>query len=73
MIMFAIKNKGIVYAYSESKELIIKESGNLYNYTDNTVAIERNNTYYIYNDKGSLICSYPQDFVDMSNIAGMMI
>ncbi len=70
MIIFAINNGGIVYAYNEKKERIIDEKGTLYNYTDSTVAIERNNSYYIYDDKGCLRGTYPKDFVDTSNIVG---
>ncbi len=75
MILLAMQDEksNYVYAFDENKQQILNLNGTLYNYTDSTVTIERNNNYYIYNDKGSLIGSYPKDFIDMSNIAGIII
>lgn len=73
MIIFAIDKKGIIYAYNEKREKILSEPGELYHYTENTIVIKREQDYYIYDEKASLIATYGKDFVDISNIAGIIV
>ncbi len=74
MIIIAVQdpNKKRVYAYNE-KEKILNEEGELYNYTSHHVAIKRGRAIYIYDECGKLVNEYPHDFVDMSNISGVII
>lgn len=73
MIIFAIEKNKIVYAYNDNREMIVREQGELYHYTDSTITIKRNKDYYIYDEKGSLVATYTKDFVDISNIAGIIM
>lgn len=75
MILFAQQIKEYVYAYNESKEKIFCKKGELYQYTDSTVAIKNSdtNTIYIYGVNGELLAQSPKDFVDMSNIIDTII
>lgn len=68
MILFALCEKGRVYAYDENQDKVLNEQGELVNYTDSTVAIKRDDCVYIYNSKGKHIKTYPKDFIDMSNV-----
>lgn len=67
MIIFATEKNGIVYAYDDNEKKVLSEPGKLDSYTNNTVAIVRNNKTYIYDDNGKITHTYP-DFVDIRNI-----
>ena len=74
MIFLAVERDGVVYAYNEQKNLCLKTKGRLKGYTCNNVAVESENTcIYIYDEHGTKISEYPKDFVDISNIAGVII
>ena len=75
MILIAVEINGYVMVYSKNKTLLFKKFGFLYNYTENYVAIARNDAKTIidiYDDKSKLVCTYPKDLVDTSNIQGMI-
>ena len=73
MFILAKEEKGVVYAYNNSREQVLCERGKLYQYTDSTVAIERQGIIYIYGENGKIITSYPEGLVDISNIAGVVL
>jgi hypothetical protein len=73
MVVLAKENSGYVYAYNDAFQQVLKEQGQLYQYTDRTIAISRKGCIYIYNDHGELIATYPKDFVDTSNITGVIM
>ena len=73
MIILAVKENNVVYAYNEKRELCLQENGELHGYTNSNVAIKRNNCIYIYNEFGSLIAEFPKDFVDTHNIVGLSL
>lgn len=73
MFILANESNGYVYAYNEKCEKVLKEQGKLHQYTDRTVAIVRGSSIYIHNDQGNLIAAYPRDFVDTSNIIGVVL
>ncbi len=71
MILLAIEHNNCVYVYNEEHKEILNEPGHLYNYTSNSVAIARENNQGIidiYDSDGKKMCTYPFDFVDLSNI-----
>ena len=72
MFVLAKEDGKYVYAYNDKFLQVLNEPGELYQYTDKTVAIRRGKDIYIYNDQGSLIATHPKDFVDISNIAGVL-
>mgnify|MGYP004496513541 CR=1 FL=1 len=73
MIIIAVQENDCVYAYDENSKRIINESGTLYNYTDRTVTIIRNDVKYIYDCSGKILKKYPNSFVDTDNIVGCII
>lgn len=73
MIILAVEKNNMVYAYNEQLDLCSQAQGKLHGYTCNSVAIERADCIYIYNEKGNLIAKYPYDFIDNSNIAGVIL
>ena len=72
MILIAVQQGKNVYVYSDKKTSNSYE-GELHNYTSQTVAINRNDTIYIYDQNGKEIGKYPNDFIDLSNIVGEFI
>ncbi len=75
MILLAIEHNNCVYVYNEEHKEIFKKPGHLYNYTSNTVAIASENdqaTIDIYDSDGKKMCTYSSDFVDLSNIQGII-
>ena len=72
MILIAVQQGKNVYVYSDKKTSNSYE-GKLHNYTSQTVAIKRNGSIYIYNQDGTEIGRYPNDFIDLSNIVGEFI
>ena len=72
MILIAIEQNKNVYVYSDVSSLRSYE-GELCNYTTETVAIKRNTTIFIYDQEGKEISKYPNDFIDLNNIAGIII
>lgn len=75
MILIAVEEKGYVYAYDDGKNTILSVAGKLYNYTSTTVAVKKNNANIIdiYDAEGKIICTYPYDVCDLSNINGIAI
>ena len=76
MILIALDIDGCVYTYNDSKKLILKTPGALYNYNQKYVAIKRNSIELIidiYSDAGNRICTYPYDLVDTDNIQGLIL
>lgn len=76
MILLAIESDGYVSAYDETKSEILKTAGQLYNYTDNYVFVSRRNDKSIidiYNNVGEKVFTYPYDFIDTSNIQGIVL
>ena len=72
MILVAVQQGNKVYVYSDVNTSYSCE-GELYNYTAQTVAIKKNDIIYIYDQDGIEIGRYPNDFVDLSNIVGVII
>lgn len=76
MILIAVENNGCVYAYSKEKKLLFTKSGELYNYNENSVAIQRKvnkDIIDVYDANGNLICTYPYDLVNLDNIRGQIL
>jgi len=72
MFILAVENKGRVYAYNEKKQECLNVSGELKGYTCKTVAVQQGENIYIYDLDGQKIAQYPSDFIDLSNIAGIV-
>lgn len=73
MIILAIENNNVVYAYNERKEVCLQINGKLHSYTCYNVAIKQNKCVYIYDENSTKIAEYPKDFIDVSNIAGVIL
>lgn len=76
MILIAVEKDNNVYVYSEERQTILSRRGNLYNYNQHYVAIKRLNSddvIDIFDSNGNLVCTYPQDIIDLSNINGIVI
>ncbi len=76
MILIAVEKNGYVHTYSKEKKLLFTKSGELYNYNENTVAIQRKGNKDIidvYDANGNLICTYPYDLVNLDNILGQIL
>ncbi len=73
MILIAVQQGKNVYVYSDKKTSYSYE-GELHNYTSQTVAIKKkNDIIYIYNQEGTEIGRYPNDFIDLNNIVGIIV
>lgn len=75
MILVAVEIDGCVMVYSKNQSLLFKKHGFLHGYTENHVAIARNDAKTIidiYDDNSNLVCTYPKDLVDTSNIQGII-
>ena len=72
MIFIAVQQGRNVYVYSDVNTNYSYEV-ELYNYTSQSVAIKRNETIYIYNQEGKEIGKYPNDFINLDNISGVII
>lgn len=73
MIILAVEENEVVYAYNEQRKLFLQERGKLHGYTCKNVAIRRNKSIYVYDESGTVIAEYSKDFIDTSNIAGIIM
>lgn len=76
MILFAIENKGQVYVYGDSHKGLFVISGHLYNYNEHYVAVrvsENPLNIEIYDENKNLICRYPNDLIDTSNVKEIIL
>ena len=73
MFILAVENNGRVYAYNEQKQQCLNVSGELKGYTCKTVAVQQGENIYIYDLDGQMTAKYPGDFIDLSNIAGIVL
>lgn len=70
----ALEINGYVHAYNTDKQEMLCVAGYLHNYSDNFVAVKRlnNKSIDIYDKDRKLVYTYPNDFIDISNIAGII-
>lgn len=73
MFILAVENKGRVYAYNEKKQECLNVSGELKGYTCETVAVKQGDNIYVYGIDGEIVSQYPKDFIDFSNITGIVL
>lgn len=76
MILIAVEKNGYVYTYSKERKLLFTKRGELYNYNENVVAIQRadnKDIIEVYDVNGNLIFTYPYDLEDLDNIRGQIL
>lgn len=73
MFILAVNNNERVYAYNEQKQECLNVFGKLQGYTCETVAVKQGENIFIYGTNGQKIAQYPKDFIDLSNVVGVVL